>query len=665
MSEAKIYSWFLGPKAENADLLERMMLEAVRDCVFWRRNFHPEDEILITEQVKRKDAFQDSVALLQQSFQELLARLKRDIPFYSPRYIGHMLGEQLLPAILGYMAAMLHNPNNVSSEASPITTEYELEVARQLARITGWRGETWGHITSGGTIANLEALWVARNLKFLPLALRAMAQAMELQEVEVTLNTGERRRLLELEGNWALLNLTVTSALDLEQEVFTQWRKRESAEGRDPDDAAFAETLLQYSLSGKGLWRFFSELEEPVAAPVLLVPATAHYSLAKVCEVLGIGRDQLLCVPVNRDFQTDPPSLRALLEDCLQHKRPVIALVSVLGTTEEGAMDPMHEVQALRQEFRSRGLEFHLHCDAAWGGYARTLLYDEHDQLIDSPRPIVQAVRNWPSEQVYASLCAVPHADSLTIDPHKLGYIPYPCGVVAFQDARVKELIAFEAPYIGDHKEEDTRPILGRYILEGSKPGAAAASCWLAHKVVPLNLTGYGQLIGKTLQGTQELYLKCLQSTVKQLRAQGVLMHFVTSPPNLNLLCFLLNWQENHSLKQMNALNQAVYDELCFRPEDVVQQHGYIISRTQFTFEKYGKPCADGRHSMVEHLQTLGIDPAQFAQERSVMVLRSTIISPWLSLARGSRSDYVEGFVEVLKQTVLAKVATFRAQDTP
>jgi hypothetical protein len=117
MSEAKIYSWFLGPKAENAELLERMMLEAVRDCVFWRRNFHPEDEILISEQVKRKDDFQDSVALLQQSFQELLARLKRDIPFYSPRYIGHMLGEQLLPAILGYMAAMLHNPNNVSSEA--------------------------------------------------------------------------------------------------------------------------------------------------------------------------------------------------------------------------------------------------------------------------------------------------------------------------------------------------------------------------------------------------------------------------------------------------------------------------------------------------------------------------------------------------------------------
>jgi hypothetical protein len=53
MDETRLYSWFLGPKAENADMLERLVLEALRDCVFWRRNFHPEDDIIITEKVKR------------------------------------------------------------------------------------------------------------------------------------------------------------------------------------------------------------------------------------------------------------------------------------------------------------------------------------------------------------------------------------------------------------------------------------------------------------------------------------------------------------------------------------------------------------------------------------------------------------------------------------
>jgi hypothetical protein len=42
-------SIFLGPKAENADVFERLLLEAVRDHVFWRRNFHPEDGLDVSE----------------------------------------------------------------------------------------------------------------------------------------------------------------------------------------------------------------------------------------------------------------------------------------------------------------------------------------------------------------------------------------------------------------------------------------------------------------------------------------------------------------------------------------------------------------------------------------------------------------------------------------
>jgi hypothetical protein len=48
MDAAKLYSRLLGPKAESADMLEPFVLEARRDCVLWRRNFHPEDDIIIT-----------------------------------------------------------------------------------------------------------------------------------------------------------------------------------------------------------------------------------------------------------------------------------------------------------------------------------------------------------------------------------------------------------------------------------------------------------------------------------------------------------------------------------------------------------------------------------------------------------------------------------------
>jgi hypothetical protein len=46
-------AWFLGPRAENADELERLILEAFRDHAFWRRNFHPEDPTHITDEIKR------------------------------------------------------------------------------------------------------------------------------------------------------------------------------------------------------------------------------------------------------------------------------------------------------------------------------------------------------------------------------------------------------------------------------------------------------------------------------------------------------------------------------------------------------------------------------------------------------------------------------------
>ena len=132
MDETKLYSWFLGPKAENADMLERLVLEALRDCVFWRRNFHPEDDIIITEKCKREDAFQDSQALVRQEFLALLANLKRDIPFYSPRYIGHMLGDQLCP------------PSPPTSPRCSTTRTTSLWKLRPSPRDTRWKWRATG-----------------------------------------------------------------------------------------------------------------------------------------------------------------------------------------------------------------------------------------------------------------------------------------------------------------------------------------------------------------------------------------------------------------------------------------------------------------------------------------------------------------------------------------
>ncbi|MEZ5313563.1 MAG: hypothetical protein R2862_07865 [Thermoanaerobaculia bacterium] len=79
-SPAELAALFLGPKGENADLLERLLTEAFRDHVFWRRNFHPEDGFEIAELDKRAPSFDRSVSILTQELYGLLAELKGGVP---------------------------------------------------------------------------------------------------------------------------------------------------------------------------------------------------------------------------------------------------------------------------------------------------------------------------------------------------------------------------------------------------------------------------------------------------------------------------------------------------------------------------------------------------------------------------------------------------------
>jgi glutamate/tyrosine decarboxylase-like PLP-dependent enzyme len=95
---------------------------------------------------------------------ELNERLHDNYPFAHPRYAGQMVKTAHPVAELAYSIAMQLNPNNHALDGGPATSQMEKEVVADLARMFGY-GETFlGHLTSSGTIANLEALWIARSL---------------------------------------------------------------------------------------------------------------------------------------------------------------------------------------------------------------------------------------------------------------------------------------------------------------------------------------------------------------------------------------------------------------------------------------------------------------------------------------------------------------------
>jgi glutamate/tyrosine decarboxylase-like PLP-dependent enzyme len=100
---------------------------------------------------------------LQRATGALHERLRENYPFFHPRYVGQMLKPPHPAAVIGYVSAMLINPNNHALDGGPATARMEKEVVAQLAAMFGF-SEHLGHLTSSGTIANLEALFVARQI---------------------------------------------------------------------------------------------------------------------------------------------------------------------------------------------------------------------------------------------------------------------------------------------------------------------------------------------------------------------------------------------------------------------------------------------------------------------------------------------------------------------
>jgi len=89
-------------------------------------------------------------------------RLRDNYPYFHPLYAGQMLKPPHPVARAAYALAMKINPNNHARDGGRASSEMEIEAVAGIAAMFGWKsGEFLGHLTSSGTIANLEALWVA------------------------------------------------------------------------------------------------------------------------------------------------------------------------------------------------------------------------------------------------------------------------------------------------------------------------------------------------------------------------------------------------------------------------------------------------------------------------------------------------------------------------
>lgn len=98
------------------------------------------------------------------------------------------------------------------------------------------------------------------------------------------------------------------------------------------------------------------------------------------------------------------------------------------------------------------------------------------------------------NDHTIRQLQRIRECDSATIDPHKLGYIPYPAGGNLYRNGDLKNLTTYAASYIGGTQSlRPQEPSVAIYGLEGSKPGAKAA-VFLSHQVIRPSVSDYGKI---------------------------------------------------------------------------------------------------------------------------------------------------------------------------
>jgi len=642
---------FLGPAAENDQIFESLVVEFLRDHAFWRRNFHPEDGQRISASAVNDQAFHDFQARAKKELYQLSAELKRAVPFFHPRYVGHMSSDLLMPGLVAKIMTTLYNPNNVSEEAAPQTLEKELQVGEQLATMFGYNVSedvspcAWGHLTSGGTVANYEALWNFRSVRFYPLALRQGA-------IEIGFNpvAGPATKPLADYTKWELLNLTMQETIALRRELATLIHDE-----ADPAVLrAFRNAVKKERIESLGTAGFF--LKHRVSPPVVLVSASAHYSWEKGMKVLGLGTQNLVKVDVDDHMRMDLADLDRKLEQAFADHTPVMAVVGMLGTTEFGTVDPIHGIVAARDAARAKGRDFGIHIDGAWGGYLCSV-FRKPDGDFASREELLSEFTYFPSPVLYDAFAAVRHADSITVDPHKLGYIPYAAGAFVARDREVVDFIAQEAAYVfdlGDREHEVPRREqlhrLGQYILEGSKPGAAAAAVYVTHKVLPLHSEGLGRLIKLTLRAGERFWDS---AKVMAGRLSDRVTLVVPFEPDSNLVCLALNPAGNRDLGRMNAFSREVFAHMKVDPTQPVQAKTFIGSYTSLEKNNLSGGQAD------RILHELGIDPRTFVAEPGdvaresdhIFLLRHTLMNPWLLDGPDGRS-YIDLYWEYLSEVV-------------
>jgi glutamate/tyrosine decarboxylase-like PLP-dependent enzyme len=575
--DVSLKSFFLGPKAENAELTHEIIDHIFEGWYNWRRELYPEDGRAISEKDQQNEAFVERRQNFENYVDQLTQRFRDEIPTFTPRYIGHMQTDISLPALMGHIVTLLHNPNNITGEASRVGIEIEDEAIHDLAAMHGYNPDrAVGHFTSGGTVANFEGAVRARARMARWLALGAIARTQGKE-----------------------LSLFEAAHMGWDQyDEFYEWL--------DTNDDTLSPYHILKENPLKVAQRYREIFDHPYHGPVVLVPENKHYSWQKAVKLLGLGEEAFWPVALDERGRQDVSHLKQMIEKAHAQHRPVMMVVSVAGTTELGDFDPVDQVTELLEEYAQQGIHIWHHVDGAYGGFFCSLRNKESEYV---------------SDQMQAALNAIGKSNSLTVDPHKLGYVPYASGTFMCNDHREYYSNSVKAPYIDFDAVRDKGP----QTLEGSRSAAGAVSTWLTSKSIGLDENGYGRILERSIQSRIMLEDR-LRNTSDFIR--------IAPDSETNIACFCVA-KPHEPTEMTNKRTRQIFEHY-----STVRNRPFFVSKTELQYSAFQK-------YLDRYLQQWD----GMRNTESLTLIRLTLMNPFFS-TKETKIIYAEQFVTDLKGTI-------------
>lgn len=240
----------------------------------------------------------------------------------------------------------------------------------------------------------------------------------------------------------------------------------------------------------------------------MVMPATAHPSLAKGCHILAMEARRIAAD--EKTFRAIPEKMESAVDD------NTVAIAACFGDPANGAVDPIPELAEIAVK---KGI--HMHVDAAWGGFIMPFLKDLG--YLDIP--------DWNFR--------VKGVSSITVDPHKMLLCPMPAGGIWYRNESIRKRAGFTLGNYSTH------------TLVGSRSGASIVCLWALLKTT--GYEGYLRNAEKVMQITNELVgqVCTIPGMEKEVEPQMNLVAFRTDvdPVLLSEQMAKRGWQGMSALK--------------------------------------------------------------------------------------------------------------------